>query len=522
MRLRRAIARPARLRAHEGPGPARTRASPRRGRCAESSRLLLLLLLVAAPVRTAHAETVGYWLDMATGMFWQITVVADDGATSASATLPVFCCNDVNALVVGDLTGIVSPLFTPSKLFHFVDPAEWNTSVGLLPITLDVAGSLRWDTTSGPSLMSGQSAPMDTGDVDGASFLGTLTTPSGAIPFDLDLLDHLGGFMDLHRFSGANDLGFPELRVSTATEPLDTVEIDEDDQPGRVEMISPYDAVVGLTQGVVEAGSVSYSFAGAALLEWQITITGDDGQTAASDTYTVFCCAGVDSSVSGDTVGVVDPVFTPHTVDHSIALSGAPLQVGVIPVMLNLSALLGWSPTGPSLMSEESGFMATGNATAASFLGTLTTPSGDVPFNLGLLDHTGGTPLSLRRISGGMQVGDPRLQLDSVGGPLDSLEVDENGEPGRVELLNPYQAVLGTAGGVTWSISATLYFNASFYDLALGPPNGLTRDVTWTLQSELVFNDLVYLPEPSSAEMIVACVALLFVLSRLRRRARTA
>jgi hypothetical protein len=80
--------------------------------------------------------------------------------------------------------------------------------------------------------------------------------------------------------------------------------------------------------------------------------------------------------------------------------------------------------------------------------------------------------------------------------PLDRLEIDEGDVPGRVEMRNPYEAILGTTGGVTWSLSARAFFNDAFHDLLPSTPNGAVRNLTWSLSSELSFNDVFYTFDP--------------------------
>ena len=75
---------------------------------------LLTLLLFLSPARSGRAEAVLYPLDSAAGLFWQITISGDDGLTSDSETIVSFCCSDVDAWLLGDKVGIVSPVFTPA------------------------------------------------------------------------------------------------------------------------------------------------------------------------------------------------------------------------------------------------------------------------------------------------------------------------------------------------------------------------------------------------------------------------
>jgi hypothetical protein len=139
--------------------------------------------------------------------------------------------------------------------------------------------------------------------------------------------------------------------------------------------------------------------------------------------------------------------------------------------------------------------MPTGDATAASFQGVLTTPLGSLPFATDLAAHQGGD-MTLTRLSAGSDLGPPRLSVSSVLDPLDLLEIDEADQAGRVEMRNPYEVVLGTTGAVTWSMSARVFFNDAFHDLLPSAPNGAVRDVTWSLSSEVSFNDVFYRYDP--------------------------
>jgi hypothetical protein len=474
---------------------------------------------------SARSEPAGYALDAAAGLIWQVELSADDGASSASDTLLFFCCADNDALVLGDRVGIVDPSFTPHTLMHGLEVAPTPLSVGALPVTLDLRGWLTW-SPSGPSLVSGESAPIDTGRLSGALFTGTLTTPFESLPFRRNVHEHAGGDTTLRRFSGTSDLGPPRLRLSSASELLDTLEIDENDVSGRVEMRSPYEVVLTTSEDVAEAGSVAYALDGAAGLFWEITITGDDGiQPPSSDTFVAF--QGLDASVVGETTGIVDPVFALETVALSIADSGIALTVGAHPVTLDLSGSLEWSPGGPLLASGEAAPMPTGDATGAAFAGALATPFGSLPFELGLPDHQGGD-MALARFSGSTELGPPRVQLGTAFEPLDDLEIDEADQPGRVDMRNPYQAVVGSAGGVTWSISARVFFNDAFHSLA-SAPNGAVRDVTWTLRSEVLFNDVFYRSDPDlvpppvpalAASGRVALAALIVAIGLAQRRLR--
>ena len=489
-------------------------------------RALPMLLLLLLPAPPGHAEPVLYPLSGAAGLFWQITIVGDDGLTSSSETITTFCCADVDAWLLGDKVGIVSPVFTPDTLIHFVERDGVAAQLGVIPVALDLSGSLEWSPPAGPSLSPGQSAALDTGDTSDASFRGTLTTALGDIPFDLGLADHLGGDMTLRRFDGATDSGAPRLLADSVVEALDVLEIDEEELPGRIEMRNPYRAVLGSAEALTDAGSVTYALDGAAGMLWTITLTASDGQTSSSQSFTTFCippdppdgrlCADIDTSVSGETVGIIDPMFTPSSIGHSIDRAGVSLMVGSIGVTLDLSGGLAWSPpTGPTLASGQEGFVDTGNATAASFAGTLFTTLGDVPFDVGLMDHVG-SDMSLRRFDAAVEFDPPRLQLDSVSAPLDRLGLDENDDPGRIEMRAPYEAVLGSAAGVTWSISAEVFFNDITYALAPAEPNGATRDVTWTLESEVLFNDVFTVPEPAPGVMLIAALPLLAALARRR------
>jgi hypothetical protein len=479
---------------------------------------MLMFLLLLAPAQPARSEPVLYPLSSAAGLFWEITIAGDDGLTSESETIVSFCCADVDAWMLGDKVGIVSPVFTPATLVHFVDREAVPGQLGVIPVTLDVSASLEWSPPAGPALGPGQSGPMETGDASDAAFQGTLATSLGDIPFDLGLSDHLGGDMTLRRFDGAADAGPPRLLGDTVVEPLDMLEVDEGELPGRIEMRSPYQAVVGISQSITEAGSVTYALDAAAGMLWTITITGADGQTSASDSFTTFCCTAIDASMAGDTVGIVDPMFTPSDVTHTIDRTGVALTVGSIGVTLDLSGALQWSPpSGPTLVSGQGASMDTGNATAAAFVGTLFTTLGDGPFNVGIVDHVGGD-MTLRRFDASVDSGPPRLQLDTFSAPLDRLELDENDQPGRIEMRGPYEAVLGSAGGVTWSISAEVVFNDVVYALVPSAPNGVVRDVTWTVESEVLFNDVFTVPEPSSHAMIAAALPLLAALARRRAR----
>jgi hypothetical protein len=285
------------------------------------------------------------------------------------------------------------------------------------------------------------------------------------------------------------------MRGSSETELLDTLEVDEGDVSGRVEMRSPYEVVLTTSQAVAEAGSVGYALDGAAGLYWEITVTGDDGvQPPSSDTFVTF--QGLDGSVAGHTAGIVDPVFTPDALVLSVADPAIALTVGAHPVTLDLSGSLEWSPDGPPLSSGQAAPMPTGDATGASFVGVLTTPFGSLPFDRGLQDHVGGD-MALARLFGPTELGPPRVQLATAFEPLDVLEIDEGDQQGYVDMRSPYQAVLGSAGGVTWSISARVFFYDAFYALVESAPNGAVRDVTWSMRSEVLFNDAFYRSDPN-------------------------
>jgi len=455
--------------------------------------VLLLVLLCGAPA--ARSADAGFSLDAAAGLFWQVELAADDGATSGADTVTFFCCADNDAVVLGRTAGIVDPTFTPELLTHELQPGPLALTVGAIPVTLDLSGSLHWSPPSGPALMSGESGPLDTGPLSSALFVGTLTTPFASLPFGRSLLQHTGGDTTLRRYSGAVDLGPPRLRLGSVSELLDSLEIDEEDLPGRVEMRNPYEAVLLVSQGITEAGSVSYPLDAAAGLFWEITISGDDGVLPpSSDTLVAF--QGFDASVSGTTSGVVEPVFTPGFLEHSLAASGLAFQVGAHTVTLDLAGALGWSPpSGPSLAAGQAAPMPTGDASAAAFVGTLTTPFGAVPFDRDLSDHLGGD-MTLVRLDGPTELGAPRLQLDTAVTPLDTLQIDEADVSGRVDMRNPYEAVLGSSGGVTWSISARTFFNDAFHGLAPSSPNGAIRDVSWSLRAQVLFNDVFYASDP--------------------------
>jgi hypothetical protein len=461
-----------------------------------SPQRLLLLLLSLSLEPTARAEEVGHSLDGAVLLFWQVEITADDGLTGATDTHTFFCCAETDSVVFGDAAGSVDPTFTPRALIHLLQPTPAAGRVGVHPITLDLVGSLTWSPPSGPSLAMGESGPMETGPLTAAEFSGTLATPFGEVAIGHGLLDHVGGDTSLRRFSGGIDLGPPRLRSSGVLEPLDSLEIDEGDVAGRVEMSNPYEAVLGQVSGVRDAGSVSYPLGSAAGLFWEITLTADDGvEPPSSDTF--FVLAGASATVEGSIRGVVDPVFTPGSIVQSIDAAGIELQVGPHPVALDLSGSLAWTPpAGPSLTSGQAAPMPTGDATGASFQGTLTTPLGSVPFATDLPAHRGGD-MTLTRVLAATDLGPPRLRVGTSLAPLDRLEIDEADEPGRVEMRNPYQVILGTTGDVTWSMSTRAFFNDAFHGLLPSAPDGEVRNVTWSLRSELFFNDVFYASDPA-------------------------
>jgi hypothetical protein len=458
-------------------------------------RVLPLLWLCLSVAPAARAETVGYSLDAAAGLFWRVELSADDGESSASDTLTFVCCDANDALVVGDRVGIVDPTFTPKTLIHVLHAAPASLTVGVLPVTFGVHGWLTWRPPSRPSLLSGESEPIETGPLSDAIFLGDLTTPFESLSFQRYLGQHVGGDTTLARFSGTTDLGPPRMRASSGTELLDTLEVDEQDVAGRVEMRNPYEVVLTTSQAVAESGSVVYALDGAAGLYWEITVTGDDGVTPpSSDTFVAF--QGLDGSVVGHTTGIVAPVFTPEALVLSIADPAIALTVGAHPVTLDLAGSLEWSPGGPSLSSGQAAPMPTGDASGASFVGVLATPFGSLPFDLGLQDHLGGD-MTLARLFGPTELGPPRLQVATAFEPLDVLEIDEGDQQGHVDMRSPYRAVLGSAGGATWSISARVFFYDAFHALVDSAPNGAVRDVTWTMRSEVLFNDAFYRSDPS-------------------------
>jgi hypothetical protein len=456
----------------------------------------MLLVGAACLGPAARADEAGYGLGGAAALTWQVGITADDGLSSATATHTFFCCAEADALVFGDAGEAVPPTFTPSALTHLLEAAPVAGTVGVHPVALDLAGSLTWSPPSGPSLATGESAPMETGPLTAALFQGNLATPFGDVPIGHSLPDHVGGDTSLRRYAGVVDLGPPRLRASAALQPLDSIEIDEGDVAGRVEMANPYETVLAVVSAVRDAGSVSHPLASAAGLFWEIAITAEGGgQPAASDT--VYASAGTGAAVEGTITGIVDPTFTPQSIAHSIAATDLELQVGTYPVALDLSGSLTWSPpSGPSLLSGQAAPMPTGDATGASFVGTLTTPFGNVPFSVDLAAHRGGD-LGLARLSGAIDLGPPRLRISTLVDPLDRLEIDESDQAGRVEMRSPYDAILGSSGGVTWSMSVRVVFNDAYHDLLPAAPNGALRDVTWGLRSELFFNDAFYTFDPA-------------------------
>jgi hypothetical protein len=118
-----------------------------------------------------------------------------------------------------------------------------------------------------------------------------------------------------------------------------------------------------------------------------------------------------------------------------------------------------------------------------------------MPFTTDLPAHRGGD-MTLTRLSAATDLGPPRLRVSTFVDPLDELEIDEADVAGRVEMRNPYEVILGTTGGVTWSMSARAFFNDAFHSLLPSAPNGAVRNVTWSLQSELFFNDVFYTYDP--------------------------
>ena len=81
-------------------------------------------------------------------------------------------------------------------------------------------------------------------------------------------------------------------------------------------------------------------------------IAADDGDTSASYTYVLFCCADADAVVFGDALGSADPASTPHALTHFLEPGPLAGRVGAHPIALDIAGSLTWTlPSGPSLAS---------------------------------------------------------------------------------------------------------------------------------------------------------------------------
>jgi hypothetical protein len=308
--------------------------------------------------------------------------------------------------------------------------------------------------------------------------------------------------------NGITDESPPRLTFQS----LDIMRL-EDIGTGNMRMDNPYEAPVGVSLEIADAGSVDYPLypnPGNPLL--RITITGDDGVTSASTTFDINVPSGLDAFIHGDLIGVVDPEFTAQLLQYSVDRTGVDLTVGVLPVTLDVTGFLEWSPpSGPSLMTGEWNYMPTGDVTSASFLGTLSTQFGDIPFNVDLASHLGGDMTILR--NGITGESPPRLTFQS----LDIMRLEDVGS-GNMRMDNPYEAALGSAGGVAWTIEAEVLFNDMIFEPESTPPGGIARDVTWTVEAELLFNETTFTPEPDSHVALLAGSFLLALLARVQQR----
>jgi hypothetical protein len=97
------------------------------------------------------------------------------------------------------------------------------------------------------------------------------------------------------------------------------------------------------------------------------------------------------------------------------------------------------------------------------------------------------------------------------------MRVIDNGNV-NMGMDNPYEAVLGSSGGVTWSMSAVLIFDTTEFAPEPLPPSGTTRDVAWTVSATLIFDTTELIPEPSPLLSLLLGIPFVALLARARRR----
>jgi hypothetical protein len=220
---------------------------------------LALLTLLALP---AHAEPVSFQLDSQTAGLVRITVFGDDGVAMASDTRTQSPIQ--SGRIVGDLSGVISPLLTVDQVqldFNYVG-LDYQVGTASIPVTLDISGFLGW-TPEDANQVTLTSSLISDFPVSGSRLQGTLTTPFGVVIFD-ETVTNLTVDTNLQ---ACDDQFIPppcRFGLTLYFDTLDSVVIDHDRvgnrASDRVGMNTPATASIGMTGGVNWSIGIEFQF----------------------------------------------------------------------------------------------------------------------------------------------------------------------------------------------------------------------------------------------------------------------
>jgi hypothetical protein len=220
---------------------------------------------------------------------------------------------------------------------------------------------------------------------------------------------------------------------------------------------------------------------------WQVSLTGDDGTTSASQTRGASLANG---RLDGDLVGVISPFYDLAWYEYSISETDLSFVIGTsqIPVALDISGWLGWQTEQAIGLTKRTDLL-TSAATDAHLVGVLSTPFGDLPFDVDVTFATGGRLYTWRSWPQPQAwQGSPEIMfIDSGTFVIDDCACEQPHQWFWIRMNPPFEVELGSTSGITW-----------------------------TLGLDLRFEETVFVPEPSRNLMLISGIALVACLAMRR------
>ena len=179
--------------------------------------------------------------------------------------------------------------------------------------------------------------------------------------------------------------------------------------------------------------------------------------------------------VSGDLSGVISPLLTIDRIAYPFSDLSLDFDIGTaqIPVTLNLSGFFGWTSLNPNTvtLAERLTFQS-GFADAGRFVGTLATPFGDLPFDVGVAEASAATA-ALRQCSRNTCATNtrPDLYFDAI--DMVAIDSRRSSDWDGYAVTAPFTLPIGEIGGVAWSVGVEVSFDATTYAVVPEPSTGL-------------------------------------------------